>query len=76
LTDESASLFPFALELDEYEVANLRAGLQVLRSLHLDTGDWMGQILMKLPPTERLPNRAVSVQVNDVKRWATWESHV
>jgi hypothetical protein len=71
-TRERSSVFPFALELDEYEVANLRAGLQALKELDLDTGDWLLEILIRLPSVERLPNRPVSAQVDQVKRFAQW----
>jgi hypothetical protein len=59
------------IPLDEYEVANLRAGLQTLRALHLDMGDWIGQILNKLPATVMLPNRPAMLQVEETKR--RWE---
>ena len=53
---ERQSLFPFTLELDEYEAANLEEGLVTLRRLACDTGDWLGQILNRLPKTEYVPN--------------------
>lgn len=40
---------PVTIELDDYEVANLREGLLFLRTVGGDTGDWLGQILLKLP---------------------------
>ena len=54
--ERTLQTFPVRLELDEYEVANLRDGLLFLRAVGGDTGDWMGQILMKLPEVERAPN--------------------
>lgn len=50
-------------ELDAYEITNLRAGLLTLRALNLDTGDWLGQILNRLPETTLHPNRAIEDQV-------------
>ena len=50
------------LELDDYEIANLREGLLFLRECGGDTGDWMGQILMKLPEVERAPNVSAQEQ--------------
>lgn len=50
------------LELDDYEVANLREGLLFLRTVGGDTGDWMGQLLMKLPEVERAPNVSLQEQ--------------
>lgn len=60
---ERASLFPFTLELDEYEASNLEEGLVTLRRLSCDTGDWLGQILNRLPKTEYVPNVYVDGQV-------------
>ena len=50
------------LGLDDYEIANLREGLLFLRECGGDTGDWMGQILMKLPEVERAPNVSAQEQ--------------
>lgn len=36
------------IELDDYEVVNLREGLMFLRDCGGDTGDWLGQIYNKL----------------------------
>jgi hypothetical protein len=61
---------PFAsLPLDEYEIANLREGLLMLRHIGCDTGDWLGQTLFKLPPIERLPNQTVEQQWGNVLRY-------
>ena len=48
---------------DDYEIANLRAGLLTLRALNLDTGDWLGQILNRLPEATIEPNKSVDSQV-------------
>ncbi len=53
---------PF-LELTDYEAANLVAGLQTLRRLKLDTGDWLGQLLHRIAPTDCRPNVAPEDQV-------------
>lgn len=53
---------------DAYEVTNLRAGLLTLRALGLDTGDWMGQILNRLPPSPVAPNVLPEVQVANARR--------
>lgn len=57
------SLFPCQVELDEYEVANLREGLLTLRQLNCDTGDWLGQILHKLAATEYGANVPMDDQI-------------
>ena len=51
-----------SIDFDEYEVANLREGLLFLRACGGDTGDWMGQILMKLPDVDRSANVSLSEQ--------------
>lgn len=58
----NGSLFPSRIDLDEYETVNLREGLLFLRSIGGDTGDWLGQILIKLPATERAPNVSAQEQ--------------
>ena len=55
------------LPLDDYEAANLREGLLTLRNLGGDTGDWLGQILFKIPPTERPPNVPLKEQLARVR---------
>ena len=55
------------LELDDYEATNLRAALLTLRKLGLDTGDWLGQILFRIPASEMDPNIPVDKQVEDVR---------
>ena len=57
-----------ALVLDDYEIANLRAGLETLRGAGLDTGDWLGQIIMALPQVEREPNVSVTAQLDRIGR--------
>jgi hypothetical protein len=52
----------YNIELDDYEVANLREGLLLLRDSGGDTGDWLGQILYKLPDVEYGPNLSVQEQ--------------
>ena len=49
--------------MDGYEIANLRAGLQVLQKLGLDTGDWLGQLLFKMPEDVQKPNEAIESQL-------------
>ncbi len=56
------------LDLDDYEAANLRAALEVLAKLGLDTGDWLGQIRLRIPSTEFQPNVSVEDQVDTVRR--------
>ncbi len=62
----------FSLELDDYEVTNLRHGLLFLREVGGDTGDWLGQILMKLPEVEKIPNRAVQDQKSELALRVGW----
>jgi hypothetical protein len=54
-----------AMPMDQYEAANLQAGLETLRKLGLDTGDWLGQLLFKLQKYEitQRPNQTVEQQV-------------
>ena len=54
---------PVTVELDDYETVNLREGLLTLRRLGCDTGDWLGQILNKLPDSNTQPNATVDQQV-------------
>lgn len=54
---------PHGIPMDDYEVSNLRAGLEVLRKLGLDTGDWLGQLLFKLPEVDHKPNEEVEHQL-------------
>ncbi len=61
--------------LDEYEIVNLREGLLFLRAVGGDTGDWMGQILMKLPADlERRPNKTVQEQKRELALRAGWRT--
>lgn len=61
---EPVSKLPRAIEIDDYETVNLREGLLTLRELGCDTGDWLGQLLNKLPELDNpLPNRTVAEQV-------------
>jgi len=49
---------------DDYEAINLKEGLLTLRRLGLDTGDWLGQILNRLPETSDIkPNKTVDEQI-------------
>ena len=64
----------YTLELDEYEVANLRDGLLFLRKVGGDTGDWMGQILMKLPEVERKPNVSTQEQARQLALRVGWRA--
>jgi len=41
--------------LDDYEVANLLQALRFLQRIGCDTGDWLGQIRMKLPEATPQP---------------------
>lgn len=58
-----------ALPLDQYEAANLKEGLETLRKLGLDTGDWLGQLLFKLAKYEitQKPNQTAAEQELRVK---------
>lgn len=53
------------LELDTYQVVNLREGLLTLRELGCDTGDWLGELLLKteVPGLDVKPNQTVAEQV-------------
>lgn len=62
------------LELDEYEVANLREGLLFLREVGGDTGDWLGQLLLKLPKTEYTPNKTVQKQKYELAANLGWRT--
>lgn len=50
------------IELDDYEVANLRSGLLFLIDVGGDTGDWLMQIMHKLPDNGHAPIKAPSEQ--------------
>lgn len=63
----------YSVELDEYEVANLREGLLFLRAFGGDTGDWMGQLLMKLPEVERAPNVSLQEQRRALALRVGWQ---
>lgn len=59
------------LELDDYEVVNLKALFDVIRTipLYMDTGDWFGQIYWKLNDeiksmSDKRPNVLVDDQIN------------
>jgi hypothetical protein len=52
------------IRLNEYEIANLQVGLLLLRHLGADTGDWLGQVLHKLPPVTQVPNQSLDTQMN------------
>jgi len=58
----------YTIELDDYEVANLRAAIEAAgywggqpakrNPLYaLNTGDWLGQIFWKLPQVDCKPNK-------------------
>lgn len=57
------------LPLDQYEASNLKEGLETLRKLGLDTGDWLGQLLFKLAKYEitQKPNQTATEQELRVK---------
>lgn len=57
---------PQRIEVDDYEISNLREGLLTLREIGCDTGDWLGQILNKLPDTTTVPNKTVVQQIGRV----------
>jgi hypothetical protein len=58
-----------AVPMDDYERANLREGLLVLRALGLDTGDWLGQLLHKVRvPEGKVPNVDQDTQVGRAVR--------
>lgn len=63
LWKEPVPLPPMTVPLDDYEIANLREGLLALRELGCDTGDWLGQILNKLPAARTQPNASVLEQI-------------
>jgi hypothetical protein len=57
----------YSIELDDYEVANLRVAIEAIgypwqkHKDHsplsvLNTGDWLGQLYLKLPIVEKMPN--------------------
>ena len=50
------------IELDDYEIANLREALLFLRDVGGDTGDWHQQILNKLPEVDYKPNHVAQEQ--------------
>lgn len=57
-----------AIPMDDYEISNLKAGLETLRKLGLDTGDWLGELLYKLPDVEhRPPNQTVEQQLKSAR---------
>lgn len=60
------------IELDEYEIANLREGLIFLRTVGGDTGDWLGQILLKLPLVPVPPNKTLQEQKRDLAHRVGW----
>lgn len=64
---QEVRLAALALVLNDYELANLRAGLELLRKIGCDTGDWLGQILWKLPDVEQKPNCTVDDQLKRVR---------
>lgn len=71
----------YTIELDEYEVANLRtifeaAGYWASKTkvprnplCALDTGDWFGQVYNKLPEVEYTPNVSARDLVTLVYLW-------
>lgn len=63
----------YSVELDDYEVANLREGLLFLRSVGGDTGDWLGELLMKLPEVERTPNASLQDQRRSLALRVGWQ---
>ena len=56
------------IELNDYEVVNLRSAIEAIGYPHdiverprnplmvLNTGDWLGQIYLKLPKVDTVPN--------------------
>lgn len=61
-----------SIELDDYEIANLRQGLLFLREIGGDTGDWMGQILLKLPAIDYQPNKSMWDQKHALAAIVGW----
>lgn len=62
------------LELDDYEVANLQAGLAFLNHIGGNTGDWHGQIVHKLLQfdVQTVPNKSVHDQRRDLALSIGW----
>lgn len=50
----------YTIELEDYEVSNLKSVLLFAKDVGGDTGDWYNQVLFKLPPTGIPPNKAPS----------------
>ena len=63
----------YSMPLDEYEIANLRQGLLFLREVGGDTGDWLGQILNKLPESTVAPNHSVRDQKRALALRVGWK---
>ena len=61
--NSTSGVVPHGIAMDDYEVSNLRVGLEVLRKIGLDTGDWLGQLLFKLPTVEHAPNQDMDQQM-------------
>ncbi len=64
------------IQLDPYEVANLREGLIFLRSVGGDTGDWLRQILWKLDEMnldDYKPNKTEIEQRRDLALRVGWK---
>jgi len=74
----------FMIEMDEYEVANLKEAIVAMGYPAqfnlprcplgvLNTGDWLGQLYCKLPDVDFEPNtKALDLVENsyDVRKWA------
>lgn len=76
----------FRIELDDYEITNLRAALEATGSgtWHesmrdppmpdsplgvLNNGDWVGQILGKLPLVSAIPNKTADELAEEARAW-------
>ncbi len=62
------------IELDEYEVTNLRSALLFLKKVGGDTGDWYNQVLFKLPETKMAPNKSPMEQFNQLALYVGWRA--
>lgn len=70
----------FQIELDDYEITNLRSALEATgqgtwhESMRnplgvLNNGDWVGQILGKLPVVSTIPNATADELAEQAKAW-------
>lgn len=82
----------FQIELDDYEITNLRAALEATgqgtwhESMRdpfvpdnplgvLNNGDWVGQILGKLPVVSAIPNNTANGLAEQARAWIAREKH-